>query len=386
MQTSSAFASPVSASTSSITAAPIHDSRGSYWVAPFAQRFAARCARRKRATIVQLCAANEVPPDESLTKEEKEHMELIKKLDPKELKWSEIPFGSVQEELDAVDEYEREEGLEPDSVWPKFLRGAAYEHWGQPHLALAQYSKVPAGTELSKVPQLWERKAYNSFKIGKVDEANAYCDIALTIYGQSVGNELHFAHWFNANFQDYLPKWNGPHANVQRGICKYCVGMDKGARECLVSQIALAGAELEHAILWFLAASVRMAEDGIAPEWDMKMVHRALKAEYDWDPRLRLFMDLFVAHATGVFGEVAEIEERLSNAIKKDDGDDIVSKVYIALYHDAFTKDHEERDRALDEAVALGSSRYQNDTENFLFCAAKNRLSGTASSKSSAFE
>ncbi|CAN8073562.1 unnamed protein product [Agarophyton chilense] len=373
MRVSSAFASPVPSSKLLVTS--VYAASSCPWVAALSQRSVRPFPRRRRVIYFELNAADELPSDESAIEEQTDHQELARKLNPKELKWSEIPFESVQEELDAIDEYEREEGLEENAVWPKFLRGAAYEHWGLPQLALAQYAKVPQGTELSKVPQLWERKAYNSFKIGKVNEANAYCDIALTIYGQSVGNELHFAHWFHAKFQDFLPKWNGPHATVQRGICKYCAGMDKGARESLVTQIALEGSDLEHAILWFLAASVRMSSDGVAPEWDLRMVRKALQADYEWDPRLRILIDLYMAHATGMFGDVAEVEQKLSEEIKMDECDDIVSKVYVALYHDAFTKDYAERDRVLEEVLALGCSKNQHDTENFLFFAVKNRFS-----------
>eukprot|EP00178_Gracilaria_changii_P025056 TRINITY_DN762_c0_g1_i1.p1 TRINITY_DN762_c0_g1~~TRINITY_DN762_c0_g1_i1.p1 ORF type:complete len:386 (+),score=68.89 TRINITY_DN762_c0_g1_i1:108-1265(+) len=385
MPNSIAFAGPIYSSKFGVTAVPLRSSAFCSWrTLPKHSSF--RYARRDRAALVQLSASDEAPPDESLTEEEKEHQKLIKELEPKELKWSEIDFEGIQAELDAIDEYERHEDLSDEDLWPKFLRGAAYEHWGQPQLALAQYSKIPAGTQLSKVPQLWERKAYNSFKLGKVGEANAYCDIALTIYGQSVGNELHFAHWFQTHFEDYIPKWNGPHANIQRGICKYCVGSYKGTRESLVSQIALEEEHLEHAILWFLAASVKTATDGVALECDLKMVRKALNAERDFDPRLRLFIDLYMAHATGVFEDVAQIEERLSNEIKNDGLDDVVSKVYIALYHDAFTNDQAECDRAMDEVVALGSTRNQHDVENFFFFVAKNRLSSTGSEASRALK
>ncbi|PXF39891.1 hypothetical protein BWQ96_10401 [Gracilariopsis chorda] len=306
----------------------------------------------------------------------------IEKLTPNKLTWAEIPFSSLQEELDAIDEYEREEDLDRGSSWPKFLRGAAYEYWGQPNLALAQYATIEAGTNLLKVPELWERKAYNCFKIGNVMQASAFFDIAINLYNLSVGNELHFVHWFYRHFKDYVPKWNGPPAPVQRGICKYCMGMSKIARESFVAQIVMKKEGMEHALLWFLAASYKSHTDEAVLECDLKIVHSTISEQFDWNPRLRLFIDLYLAYANGVFGRVAELEEELSNAVKKDGSDDIVTKVYIALYHDAFTKDESERDRALDELSAVGTTSKQNDTENFLFHTAVNRFSAPGKEKS----
>lgn len=290
------------------------------------------------------------------------------------MKWAEIPFRSIHQELALIDEYEREEELNEDDPWPKFLRGAAYEYWGQPQLALAQYTKTKDAGGLRRVPELWERRAYNSFKIGNVAAANTYSEIALSLFNESTGNELHFTHWFYDNFKDHLPKWNGPPAPLQRGICQYCVGNMKEVRSSLVPQIELMAQDVEHSLLWFLAAASRYGTDGIMKPWDARIVAKALQREYNWNPRLRMILTLFHAAAQGVYGEVTVAEQELSEAIKADDKDDISTHVYMALYHDAFTKDTSERDRAFDVISALGGSASPRDTENFLFHAAKNRL------------
>lgn len=339
-------------------------------------------SRRVNPYILQLRACQQTPSEDSLRDDNALQDDSVKNLTPKELKWADIPFSSLQSELDAIDEYEREEDLDEGSSWPKFLRGAAYEHWGQPNLALAQYATIEAGTNLLKVPELWERKAYNCFKVGNVLQASAFFDIAINLYNLSVGNELHFVHWFYRHFKDYVPKWNGPPASVQRGICKYCMGKSKEARESFMAQLVMKRQGMEHSLLWFLASAYKSRSDEAVLECDLKIIRETINEPFDWNPRLRLLIDLYFAYATGLFGRVAELEEELSNAIKKDGRDDIITKLYIALYHDAFTKDESERDRALDEVSAAGTTSKQNDIENFLFHTAANRLSAQGTEKS----
>lgn len=328
------------------------------------------------------CADNGVEevPKERLT-EDQELEKLVNDLDAKPLRWSEIPFTSVQEELDAIDQYEREEELRDDDAWPKFLRGAAYEYWGQPKLALAQYALTDGAGGLRRVPELWERRAYNSFKVGNIGAANAYFEVSLDLLNESCGNELHFVHWFYDNFKDYVPKRNGPHPQMQLGICRYCIGQYKRARECFVPQVMLRSVDLEHCILWFLAACVKYSGTGLVAPGDLKVIQEVREAEYDWNPRMSLFIRLFVAAAEGLLTNVSEIETELSVAITTDDKDDITTYLYLALYHDAFSKDTAERDRLLDCVLALGGSAKPNDTENFLFFAAKNRLSSPPGSE-----
>lgn len=313
--------------------------------------------------------------DASASKSDEElHEDLIRSLEAKEMKWGEIPFKNIEEELAMIDDYEREEELNEDDAWPKFLRGAAYEYWGQPQLALAQYANTGHAGAFRRVPELWERRAYNAFKIGNVAAAHTYSEIALGLFYESAGNELHFVHWFHDNFKDHMPKWNGPPAPLQRGICKYCVGFPKEARTSFVPQIELIEKDMEHSLLWFLAAGSKSSPNGVLIPPDARVARDALELDYEWNPRLRLLLKLFYAAAQGVYGEVTEAEQELSDAIKADERDDIATHVYMALYHDAFTKDTAERDRALDVVCAIGSTPSPRDTENFLFHVAKNRM------------
>lgn len=329
-----------------------------------------------------MCASTGDETEYRVPRDEQEMKDLIEKLDVKLLRWADIPFSSIEEELRAIDDYEKEEGLAEANVWPKFLRGAAYEYWGQPQLALAQYAKTDQGAGLRQVPELWERRAYNSFKVGKIGHANAYFDVALRLFQDSCGNELHFVHWFYTNFQDYVPKWNGPPAAIQRGICKYCIGDVKEARENFIPEIFLKNDDVEHAILWLLACSAKVKkEDGLVITRDLKVVREALEYDIEWNPRLRLLIDLFFAHGEGFMSHVSDAEGKLADAIKGDESDDVTTFLYLALYHDAFTGDEEERDRALDTTIAIGSTAFPNDMENFLFCAAKNRLTAPPDAK-----
>lgn len=314
-------------------------------------------------------------PDDASTSAEKEQEELIKALDAKPLRWSEIPFASIHEELDAIDEYVREEDVNDNDPWPKFLRGAAYEYWGQPQLALAQYAKTSHAGGLRRIPELWERRAYNCFKLGKVAAAHSYFEISLGLYYESCGNELHIVHWFYENFTDYLPKWNGPAAPIQRGICKYCFGDPEKARSCFMPQIATLEKEVDHALLWFLASAAKASNSAGLRTIDENVVADALSDGVKWSPRLELFFKLYYAAARGEYDRVAESENELSESIKADKSDDICTHLYTALYHDAFTKDFAERDRALDIVQAIGCPPSTHDVENFLFFTAKNRLS-----------
>lgn len=352
-------------------------SRSSKWLCPsqFVSLSTRKCHRTRRACqSITVFASIPDPSEGSSQPEDLIDNDLIEKLDAKLLRWSEIPFGSVQEELQAIDDYERDEELEEGDAWPKYLRAAAYEHWDQPQLALAQYSKLQNAPGLRQVPELWERRAYNSFKVGKVGEAHAYFEVATGLYNESVGSENHFVHWFYSKFEDYVPKRNGPNPAIQKGICKYHVGLYKHARESLVPQIILKGPDMEHGILWYLASSFRLTSSGALSTSDLILVKKWMEYDFNWNPRLRLFMELYVAAGEGILDNVAAIENRLSEHIKSDDQDDIATSVYLALYNDAFTKNEEERDKALEVVSAIGSSEKPNDTENFLFCAAKNRL------------
>eukprot|EP00171_Calliarthron_tuberculosum_P020733 IDg20733t1 len=147
----------------------------------------------------------------------------MKELEGTALKWSEIDFPTIEDELRAIDEYVEAEEIPEGDCWPIFLRACAYEFRGQSQLALAQLSKIKSAAGMAKVPNLWERRAYNSFKVGNIAKASALFDVSLTIYSQALGNELHFSHWYETNFDAYKPRHNGPGFPVQRGICKYCV-------------------------------------------------------------------------------------------------------------------------------------------------------------------
>lgn len=313
--------------------------------------------------------------DDTFGSAEREEQDLIKELEAKQLKWAEIPFTNVQEELDAVDQYVKEEEVGEDDPWPKFLRGAAYEHWGQPQLALAQYAKTNQAGALRRIPELWERRGYNAFKMGKVAAAHSYYEIGLSLFYESAGNELHIVHWFYENFEGNIPKWNGPAAPIQRGICKYCFGNPKEARESFMPQIATVEKDTQHALLWFLASCMKLSPNGVLAPRDDKVVRDALQEKFSWSDRMKLFFKLYYAAARGVVGEVSDAENELAEAVKADESDDIATHLYLALYHDAITKDDVEKDRVLDILGAIGDSPSTHDTENFLFHTAKNRLS-----------
>lgn len=296
------------------------------------------------------------------------------------LKWSEIDFTDIQEELRAIDEYEQKEELPEDDPWPKFLRGAAYEHWGQPQLALAQYALTKHAEGLRLVPDIWERRAYNAFKIGEVMASNAYFEMASIIAGDASGNELHFSHWFHENFENFVPKNNGPPVAIQRGICKYCMGQFVRGRESLAAHIAVSGPCLAHAVLWLLAVSYRSVSNlGIGevriPKSDFGLCEPIIQQNAVDSDNLHLMLNLYgsvVQHDTeqrdNCYDALIKVVEAEAPHIN------IILHVYLALYHDAFTRDLEQRDIFLDKICSLSSTKSPNDVENFLYHAGKNRL------------
>jgi hypothetical protein len=292
------------------------------------------------------------------------------------LRWREIPFKTMEEELAAIDEYVKEEELEDENPWARFLRGAAYEHWGRPSLAAAQYDLVRYAKGLRLVPDLWVRKAYNAFKLGDVGVADRFHDIASLIRSEALGNQMHFSFWFETEFADFKPRDNGPPQLVQNGICKYCCQKFSLARDVLCPALFARTArreDLEHAALWLLAVSARMnstiAVDATGlPENDVALARRALAEEgvpvsAALAPMAALFLD-----ATPPAVEVAE-------RMAMEGGEHALTRsFYMALYYDSMARDEAARDRWLDTVTALRAPECTHDTADFLFWTATNRL------------
>jgi hypothetical protein len=290
------------------------------------------------------------------------------------LKWREIPFGSLQEELDAIDDYVKEEEIQESDAWPRYLRGAAYEHWGQPALALAQYDTCYNSRGLRLVPEFWLRKAYNAFKTEQVAKAEIYHEKAREISINAVGNQLHFSFWFENNFKEFMPKHNGPSYSLQRGICLYTAGKMEMARTTLVPfmlHVTNTIGDVDHGAMWFLAASRRArktTELNASVDKDVSLVSKIL-ASPTLNPALEPLVPLFLGNADHL--EVAK------NAAMEDmqDGDTaMIRALYLALYFDAYTDDADSREEWLDRALAAPKNVSPASVSDFLYYAAKNRL------------
>lgn len=304
-----------------------------------------------------------------------EYDDLISDRQPKLLKWSEIPFTSVTEELNAIDEYVKEEDIPDDDAWPKFLRGAAYEYWGQPKLALAQLGKIQHAAGLMRVPNLWERRAYNSFKVGDLAAANAYFDVALRTHLEALGNELHFSHWFNTNFADYVPKRNGPSSAIQRGVCKYCVGMYSEARQGLVSGLATKALGSRHGVLWLIASAARASGSPLMPNADKPIVKPWVESSSKDEvltSLLQLFVDTTSLDRPPIDGLLKSLESD-ARSLEADD-DALTICIYLALYYDSLRKNDAKRDLWLDQVHRMQGPSSQTDTLNYVYYAALYRL------------
>jgi hypothetical protein len=292
----------------------------------------------------------------------------------KPLKWREIPFGSLQEELDAIDVYVKEEEIQESDAWPRYLRGAAYEHWGQPALALAQYDTCYKSRGLRYVPEFWLRKAYNAFKTEQVAKAENYHKKAMEVSVNAVGNQLHFSFWFENNFADFMPKHNGPSFSLQRGICLYTAGKIESAKSTLVPfllQSTTIVGDLDHGAMWFLAASHRTRK-AVTPntslERDVSLVSQIL-AGPTLNPALKPLVPLFLGNSDHLeVGKNAAMEEM-------QDGDTAMLRAfYMALYFDAYTDDVDSREEWLDRALAAPKNFSPSSVSDFIYHAAKNRL------------
>jgi hypothetical protein len=344
---------------------------------------------RGRAAFFACAGASASSPDRSADEDTADGPDFESYIQPDEfaelmpttLLWREIPFEGLEAELAAVDEYVVEENLDETDSWPRFLRAAAYEHWGQPSLALAQYETVKSAKGLRLIPELHLRKAYNAFKIGDVEQANVLHDVAQAISMSAVGNQLHFSYWFEQNFADFKPRHNGPPFSAQRGICKYCSGLLTDARTSLApAVIGRSGSSIDvvHSCLWFMAACARLAASptespSAVPDNDVKLVRSALES---------LDVNADLTQLTALFMGTVSLEE--AEAAVKDGGDEnaMVYATYLALYHDAFTSDSSKRDSWLDAALAAPRSSCTHDVDDFVYFAAKNRLSSPPVAKS----
>lgn len=343
----------------------------------------APCAKRARPVMCVPAAGpppdarepddGDVPPGldpELFTAEE------LRGLGPTPLKWSEIPFESLEEELAAVDEYAREEELDDDDSWAIYLRAAAYEHWGRARLATAQYELVRHARGLRLIPELWLRKAYNSFKTGDVALADRLLDIAVLIQSEVVGNQMHFSFWFEQEFKNFRPRHNGPPFPVQSAIIKYSSEKFGDARTSLCSLLCTmlsSQEDLQHAGLWLLATSARLNStiavdiDGL-PKNDVDLAKKALVGTSEpVSEALAPMAELFLGSGQAAVDKAEEIASSGGEHA-------LVRAFYMALYYDSIARDEEQRDRWLDAVGAMGPPAITHGSADFMYWAGKNRL------------
>lgn len=345
----------------------------------------APCAKRSRSVV---CASAAGPPPASREPDDGDGdgapgldpelftAEEMRGLEPTALKWSEIPFGSLEEELAAVDEYAREEELDDNDCWAIYLRGAAYEHWGRARLATAQYELVRHARGLRLIPELWLRKAYNSFKTGDVALADRLHDIAELIQGEAVGNQMHFSFWFETEFKNFKPRHNGPPFAVQEAIIKYSAEKFANARTSLCSLLCTmlsSQEDLEHAGLWLIATSARLnstiaVDVGGLPRNDVELAEKVLAGESQRvSEALAPMAELFLGSGKAAVDKAEEIASR--------GGEHALERAfYMALYYDSLARDEKQRDRWLEVVGGMEPPAITHGNADFMYWTGKNRF------------
>ena len=308
--------------------------------------------------------------------------EELKQLEGTKLKWSEIDFPTIEDELNAIDEYVREEEIEEGDCWPIFLRACAYESRGQTQLALAHFSKIKNAAGLSMVPNLWERRGYNSFKAGAIKKADALFDVSAGILAEAVGNGLHFSHWFDDNFANFIPRHNGPAFSLQRGICKYCAGKFDAARSGLVPGLVVRDLGSEHGFLWLIATTIRTGKSSML-EADIDIIKEYYTNDIpnDLNGTLRQCMDFYFKVACDPKSDCeTDIGSLRTIAEQGAEVDGLIAAMYLALFFDSVRRDESERDRWLDKVAEYPGGPSSVDTLDFVFHAAKSRFGATDTS------
>lgn len=384
-----AFLAPYASSLSSSSAAfcpSVENARGPYVSSLVGSRgrYSGSCRRRRRPPHTRCCARADNVGGGKLERSSLE--KELQKLEGTKLKWAEIDFPTIQDELDAIDEYVAEEGIEEGDCWPIFLRACAYESRGQSQLAIAQFSMVLSAAGLSMVPNLWERRAYNTFKVGDLGKADALYDVSIRILTEAIGNELHFAHWFDDTFSDFLPRHNGPSFAIQRAVAKYCTADLPAARSALIPALIVRDTGAEHAVLWLIASELKPESLPYGMRSDLRIIEEWRDSEphdYPNSDTLRLCLDIFLARAQNPDTDVSSLVDKLkyvtANAI--DVRDSTTALIYLALYYDAIDGDEASRDLYLDKIGQLPGSPSCTDSLDFVYHAARYRF-GLTNAKS----
>lgn len=301
-------------------------------------------------------------------------------LEAKTLRWREIPFADLQAELKAIEDLRAKEDLEDDDPWARFLRGAAYEHWGRPSLALAQYELLNTATGITTVPELWQRKAYNAFKVGDVERADTFLRQADLAGFDAVGNQMHFVTWFNEHFGELMPQHNGPNFHLQYAIIKYCMGDLKAARESAAPSVLMklnTRNDLADCVLWLLAISAKLG-DKIPKERrenDAQLARSGAEG-ISSDDLFTLLLPAFLGESTDL-AKVETIAEKGTCG----DAEGVRANVYLALYYDTVVQDAEKRDRWLNGFGESHSLPLTSDIVDFLHAVGRNKLSKPAATE-----
>lgn len=278
-------------------------------------------------------------------------------------------FASLEAELAAITEYKASEGLEDDNSWPIYLSGAAYEHWGRPRLASAQFDLLRHSKGIRLIPELWCRKAYNAFKVGDISYAERYHEIASLIRAEAVGNQMHFSFWFENTFKDFKPRPNGPPYFLQSAICKYCTGKFKKAYQVIRPSLVAGSCGprgMVLAALWLLAISARLNEtanvDGL-PEADVAMARDAISAAGVVDDDLKPIVELFFNPGSQVAGPGVE------------DGDVFQIRAgFMALFNDSIARDEQKQKVWFDSVDVCRAPDCTHDDVDFMYWATKHRF------------